>query len=150
MELVHEMTYHAMLRAPVDIGPGPFGHRMFFEVIEGSVEGPRIKGKFRGGGGDWLLVGPDGFARLDIRAQIETDDGALIMVQYFGLLEMNEAVQNAMGSAVATDYSDQYFCVTPRFETGDPRYNWLNQGVFVAEGHLVAGFGVEYRVFRAT
>ena len=37
MELVHEMTYHAMLRAPLAIGPGPFGDRMFFEAIEGKL-----------------------------------------------------------------------------------------------------------------
>src|SRR3954469_21882297 len=43
MELVHEMTYHAMLRPPMAIGDGPFGSRMFFDVIEGSVEGPRIR-----------------------------------------------------------------------------------------------------------
>ncbi|MDQ1424247.1 MAG: hypothetical protein QOD72_1745 [Acidimicrobiaceae bacterium] len=150
MELVHEMTYHAMLRPPMAIGEGPFGSRMFFDVIEGSVEGPRIRGEFRGGGGDWLLLGADGFGRLDVRAQIETDDGAFIYIQYYGLLEMNEKIQAAMGAASATEFSDQYFRTTPRFETGDARYSWLNQSVFVADGRVYPGFGVEYRVFRVT
>jgi len=64
MELVHEMTYHAMLRPPIDLGKGPFGPRLFFDVIEGKVEGPRIRGKFTGAGGDWLIVGEDGYGRL--------------------------------------------------------------------------------------
>ncbi len=88
MDLVHEMTYHAMLRAPLPIGDGGFGVRMFFDVIDGTVDGPRIRGKFTGAGGDWL------------------------------------------------------------FETGDARYSWLNQSVFVGEGRVLEGFGVEYRVFR--
>ena len=65
MDLVHEMTYHAMLRPPMPVGDGPFGTRMFFDVIEGRVEGSRFSGNFKGGGGDWLLAGTDGFGRLD-------------------------------------------------------------------------------------
>jgi hypothetical protein len=121
---------------------------MVFDVIGGALEGPRLRGKFVGAGADWLLVGPDGFGRLDVRAQIETDDGALVYVQYQGLIQMNEKVQAAMGSASGTEFSDQYFRIAPRFETGDSRYAWLNQSTFVAEGRLYPGFGVEYRVFR--
>lgn len=150
MELVHEMTYHAMLRPPMPLGDGPFGTRMFLDVIEGNVEGPRIRGKFAGSGGDWLLIGPDGFGRLDVRAQIETDDGAFIYLQYYGLLEMNDKFKMAMGAAQATDFNDQYFRTAPRFETGDTRYAWLNQSFFVGEGRLYPGFGVEYRVYRLT
>lgn len=150
MELVHEMTYHALLRAPLAIGDGPFGTRMFFEAIEGKLEGPRIRGRFVGGGGDWLLVGADGFGRLDVRAQIETDDGAFVYLQYYGVLEMNDKMQAAMANAGPTEFTDQYFRTTPRFETGDSRYGWLNQSVFVSEGRLYPGFGVEYRVHRLT
>ena len=69
---------------------------MFFEAIEGKLDGPRISGRFVGGGGDWLLVGSDGFGRLDMRAQIATDDGAVVYLQYHGVLEMNDAIQVAM------------------------------------------------------
>jgi hypothetical protein len=150
VDLVQEMTYHALLRPPLPIGDGPFGTRMFFEAIEGKIEGPRISGRFVGGGGDWLLVSADGFGRLDVRAQIETDDGAFVYVQYHGILEMNDKMRAAMASAGSTDFADQYFRTTPRFETGDSRYAWLNQSVFVGEGRLYPGFGVEYRVYRLT
>ena len=69
MELVHEMTYHAMLKPPMPVGDGPFGNRMFFEVTGGEVKGDRIRGTFVGGGGDWILVGPDGIGRLDVRVK---------------------------------------------------------------------------------
>jgi hypothetical protein len=132
------------------IGAGPSGDRLYFEVIGGKLEGPRIRGELKGGGGDWLLVGPDGFGRLDVRAQIATDDGAFIYLQYFGLIEMNANVQSAMESSGATEYGDHYFRTSPRFETGDERYSWLTQSVFVGEGRLYPGSGVEYRVYRVT
>lgn len=150
MDLVHEMTYHVMLRPPMEVGAVPFGTRMFFDVIGGELEGPRIRGKFVGAGGDWMLVGADGFGRLDVRAQLETDDGAIIYMQYDGLLEMNEKFQASMESAQETQFADQYFRIAPRFETGDARYEWLNQSTFVGEGRLYPGFGVEYKVYRLT
>jgi hypothetical protein len=47
-----------------------------------------------------------------------------------------------------TDFGDQYFYISPRFETGDERYAWLNQSVFVGQGRVYPGFGVEYNVQR--
>ncbi len=150
MQLEYECTYHATLKQPLAVGPTPYGTRMVFEVTGGSFEGKRLRGKVLTGGGDWLLVGPDGWGRVDVRAQFLTDDGAAIYVSYYGILEMNDTVQRATSEAKGTDYGDQYFRTTPRFETGDPRYTWLNQTLFVAEGRVRPGPAVEYRVYRVT
>ena len=70
-----------------------------------------------------------------MRIQLETDDGAHIYAQYFGLLELNEAVEAFItGQRDETEFGDQYFRIAPRLETGDPRYAWVNQTLFVAEG----------------
>ena len=148
MNLEYECSYIATLKPALQIGAGPFGMRNFFEVTGGTVEGKRLKGKILTGGGDWLLVGPDGYGRLDVRAQFLTDDGALVYVQYnYGLVEMSGKVTDALAKGMSTDYGDQYFRTAPRFETGDPRYAWLNQSVFVAEGRVHPG-AVEYKVYR--
>ena len=149
--LEYECTYHAELRPPLDVGKGPRGHRLIVEVIGGRVEGKRLNGKLLTGGADWLIVGDDGFGRLDVRAQIQTDDGAVIYVTYTtGVLEMNAKFQTALENATGTDYADQYFRTNPVFETGDPRYAWLNQSLFIGEGHLRPGLIVEYKVHRVT
>ena len=147
MNFEYEFSVVGNLKPAVEIGAGPFGVRRYFEVVGGTIEGKRIKGKALTGGGDWLLVGADGFARLDVRAQLLTDDGAAIYAYYPGLLELNEKVGQAIASGGSTDYGDQYFRTTPRFETGDPRYTWLNQTLFAAEGRIGAGM-VEYKVYR--
>ena len=123
MDLELEFSYRAEVEMPVTVGAGPYGTRLFFEVVGGSFEGKRLKGKMLSGGGDWLLAGADGFARLDVRAQFLTDDGAAIYSSYGGLLEMTAKVQAALTDPNgSTGFADQYFRTTPRFETGDPRY----------------------------
>jgi hypothetical protein len=121
---------------------------LFFEAVEGKVTGEHVSGQLLSGGGDWILVGPDGWGRLDVRAQIQTHDGARILMSYFGMLEMNDSVQQAIQSGGETDYADQYFRTSPRLECGDPRYAWVNQSVFVGRGRIYPGLGVQYRVLR--
>ena len=148
MHLEYSFNLLAMLKPPVDVGDGPFGRRQFFEVAPGGrVEGARLNGDILTGGGDWLLAGVDGFARLDVRAQIRTHDGAFIYIYYTGLLELNNKVAKAAETGTGTDYGDQYFRTAPCFETGDARYAWLNQSLFVGEGRLRPS-AVEYKAYR--
>ena len=88
--------------------------------------------------------------RVDVRGQIGTHDGACICTHYTGLLELNDKVITATTSGVGTDWGDQYFRTTSRFETGDERYRWLTTSRFVAEGRLMECGGAEYQVCRIT
>ena len=141
-------SYRADLEAPDVVGPGPFGERQVFVVKGGKVTGERLSGALRPGGGDWLLVGADGYARLDVRGTIQTDDGALIYVSYLGVLELSERAMQALTQGPATEYGEARFLTQPRFETGDPRYAWLNTAVCVAQGRLHPGPAVEYQVYE--
>ena len=148
MHLVHEFTFTATLKAPLPIGRGPIGTRMYYEVTGGEIIGDRLRGRLLGGG-EWALIGPDGFLRIDVRLEVETHDGAYLYIQYTGLLELNAAVQSALASGAGTDYGEQYFFTNPRIETGDERYAWVNKTFFIGEGHILPGLGVEYRVWRS-
>ena len=88
------------------------------------------------------------FGRVDVRLQFKTHDGASIYVQYFGLLEINQTVAQALATGGGTRYEDQYFRTAPRLETGDSRYLWVNESLFLARGHVVEGAKVEYEVYR--
>jgi hypothetical protein len=148
LELTHEFSYWAALNSPLDFGAGPFGVRNYLQVTDGAATGTRFNARAVGGGGDWLLVGSDGYGRIDVRLQFETDDNARVYLQYYGVLEFNQAVGQALATGAGTKYEDQYFRTTPRFETGDSRYAWMNTSVFVARGRVREGSGVEYEVFR--
>lgn len=148
-QLLMEFEFRQEVGALDQLGRGPFGQRMIATVNGGSVSGDRLKGTVVGASGDWLLVGEDGFGRTDVRVTVKTVDGAIIYVQYCGLVEMTPAVMDIVGgSDVPTDFGDQYLFNSPRLETGDERYSWVNQTVFVGEGRLLPGPTVEYRVYR--
>ena len=72
--------------------------------------------------GDWLTIGPDNVATLDIRFVLETHDGANVLVQGMG---RTDSVKFASGGPL-------YFA--PLFETKDPRYAWLNKVQAIAKG----------------
>jgi hypothetical protein len=119
LELVPLGTMTIELRAPVVIKGGPAGDRIVVEVASGRLEGDRLSAKTIGAANaDWATVGPDGTATLDVRALMETDDGATIFCWYHG----------------RTDFVTMYS--TPRFETSDDRYRWLNGVQAVGKGSM--------------
>lgn len=147
MKLEYLMTYRATLKEAVDIGAGPSGRRRIIDVTGGSFEGPKLRGTILPSGGDWLMTGPDAVTRLDVRATFQTDDGAFIYASYRGVSAPSDTVRARRARGEDPDFGDAYFMTTPTFETGDPRYAWLNAIVAVAEGRSGSGW-VEYRVFQ--
>ena len=154
MKLIQEFTVNARLANSLPIGKGPIGHRLYVEVLGGTLEGERVSGEIVSGG-EWALFGPDGFARVDVRLQVKTHDDAFLYIQYGGLLEMNKAVQEAGASGKGTAFEDQYFYTNPRFETGAEQHAWLNTTFFIGQGRMHESTGaegeangVEYRIWR--
>ena len=72
-----------------------------------------------------------------------------VYVEYTGKVELTPGVQKALAGEGETDFGEQYFMTTPRMQTGDPRYQWVNNVVCVARGRLSAG-RVDYEVYQVT
>ena len=143
-----EFTMHATLAPTQVVGQTPGGTRLVVPVTGGWERGDRVNGEIVPPGADWVLVGADGFGRVDVRLQIRTDDGATVYVAYEGLLEINAAVTVALADpAVEASWDDQYFRVALRFESGAEAYRWMQQALFVARGRIATD-GVEYEVSR--
>lgn len=146
MHLSPLLTFRNTLSAVQPIGETPFGHRITYIVGEGRFEGERLSGRVLPGGGDWLVRGADGLARLDVRKTFETDDHALIHVCYSGLYKFDALVTARLAAGKDCEFGDTLFMTQVQFETGDPRYAWLNETIAIGEGRETQG-GVEYRVF---
>lgn len=124
--LEHIMTYTATLAPPEIIGPVPEGVRVNFYVTGGIISGPKVFGKLRPVGADWLTVRRDGIAALDVRATAETNDGALLYITNPGIIDLGEngyedflnGTAPASGIAIRT---------SPRIQTSHPSYLWLNR-----------------------
>ena len=78
-------------------------------------------------GGDWMRILPSGVRRLDVRATLKTDDGALIYMSYNGVMQLApEIAQKLMGGVVLKAEDIANFVAAPTFETSSPKYAWLN------------------------
>jgi len=111
---------------PEIIGPVAEGVRVnFYSSGGGEVTGPRIRGKVRPVGGDWLRVRNDGVGVMDARVTLETDDGALILVTYPGLIDLGEdGYQQFLRGDLP---SEVRLGISPSFFTSHPAYVWLNR-----------------------
>lgn len=126
-QLEHIMSYTAKLGVRERIGHVPAeGFRVNVEVTGGEVTGPRVFGKLSPRGGDWLAVRRDGVVLLDVRATIETNDGALIYMTYTGMSDLGEGGydQFAGGGRPAQGMPIR---ISPRFHAAHPDYVWLNR-----------------------
>ncbi len=99
VQLVHEFTVHVARSGSLSIGRGPFGTRVVGIVGGGSVDGERIAGELVGPAADWAIFGADGYAQVDVRAQIRTVDGADLFLRYEGSLEATTEMMSALRGA---------------------------------------------------
>jgi hypothetical protein len=129
------MTLHVIVAPPQNVGAVPHGTRRVAPISGGVFDGSRLRGTvLPGGSADWLLLRADGVLELDLRATLQTDDGALISMRSFGLRHGPPDVIAAIGRGESVDPSTYYFRTTPRFETAHPAYAFLNRLVAVADG----------------
>jgi hypothetical protein len=120
-------TYKETIDGPLGPTTGsPLGDRLCWQVTTATLRGPRINATLAMPGTDWIRVGADGIRRQDLRAQLMTDDGQLILFRYdLALIRSSEQFLAALASGEATDFDDQYMRIAPRFEVGAGCYAWL-------------------------
>jgi len=108
--------------------------RVVVPVAGGTFEGPKLKGTIVGPSGDWIVGRPDGSSLLDVRLLLLTDDGENVYMSWRGI--------NSTPAGGA-----QYARIVPFFETGAPKYLWLNDIVSVGVYRPTPG-KVAYRVYQ--
>ncbi|NGQ96815.1 DUF3237 domain-containing protein [Brevibacillus sp. SYP-B805] len=139
LELIPLFTLTVRPVPPVDLGVTPAGHRLMVELAEVVLQGERIRAKKREdvAAANWLDITPDKTALVDIRVTVETEDGALIYMQYQGRRDFTHVYEGV----------DAPVYITPYFETSDERYAWLNKIVAVGKGTVVGNTRV-YEVYE--
>lgn len=134
--LVPLCTMTLMLGKAVDAGNTPAGQRMVVEITSAAVSG-RLAGEVAGAGSsDWFTVTPGGLILPDVRLAIRTGDGAVVLIRYAGRLQFVPGQESVA-------------FIAPVFETGDPRYQWLNPVQAVGKGIMSADLSrIDYEVYE--
>lgn len=145
------VEYLATLHAPLEPPQGIDDSLIVYNLRPGSwVKGPQIRGRLKPPSADWLQVYPDGTARLDVRATIETEDGALIYLSYGGVVRHTPDSRAKLEAGEVITSEDLYFLTAPTMRTSSEEYNWLNHVQCVGKmTRMKAGDGafVEYDLF---
>jgi len=148
-EIKTELLFKLTLEVPpiLVLGETPYGNRRIAQVVGGSFEGPKLKGRVLNGRGDWLRLRRDGVLQLDVRITLETDDKQAIYMTYKGFRHGPKDVIDRLNRGETVDPSLYYFRVTPYFETGAEKYAWMNGICCIATGARTAS-GPIYHVFQ--
>jgi len=111
-----------------DIGTGV---RRIIPITGGEVKGRDVNGKVCAFGADFQIIRPNELIELEAKYALQTDDGAVIYVENkgirFGPVELLQRIKR--GEPV--DPGLIYFRTVPKFETGDEKYRWLMESLFV-------------------
>jgi hypothetical protein len=145
LDVDHLCDFDIALRAP-QIVATPLGNRLISIIEGGSVDGPRLRGAFLPGGGDWMLAGTDRVGRLDVRATIRTHDGELVYLTVAGRFRLSDGALARLYAGETIQEAEMHGRTTPLFETGAEAYAWLNSTVAIGF-NVVSLRHVGYRVY---
>jgi hypothetical protein len=150
LDLEFAMTYRLWVRGPMEGSDGsPQNPRtQFWEMSRATLEGPGIRATTTLPGIDWFTPMTDGYGRPHVQLTFLTDDGALVLLEYRGVVHASQAFQRAVENDTSTEWGDQYMRMALTFDTTSSRYAWLTQSLFLARGRLRAAKELEYEVYR--
>lgn len=115
---------------PESFGPGPDGMHITYYIDSGEIRGPKLNGKVHGG--DWVTLRRDGVGIAEPRITYETDDGALILSRYYGVIDLGP---DGYQRAVRNDFDPvPPMVLAPQFITSHPNWLWLNRLQCLAVG----------------
>jgi len=149
-ELKHQhlmtMTLTVDFAGMLMVGKTPAGLRRIAPVTGGRFSGERLNGKVLPGA-DWVINRPDSVMDIDVRLPLQTDDGAMIYLNYQGrfLAEPETMTRFAKGALLKPE--EYSLAVTAKFEAGAEQYLWLNNVVAAGTGEQTAD-GPVYSFFE--
>jgi hypothetical protein len=145
-----QLEYLTSVTANLDkaetIGETPAGIRLNYYALDGTLSGPKLNGRILPRATDAVIVRPDGIGVIQVRATVQTTDGAMLSVEYYGTLELGpDGYKRALANQLPPYPT---VCVAPRLTTGHPKYSWLNRLQCVGVGYVaISELRLEYDLF---
>jgi len=130
-------TLTGIVAPAIDIGSTPLGRRRIIPITGGTFEGPKLRGWVVPGGMDGMLIRSDEVTLPDVKVVLETQTHELIFMSYGGFRHGPPDVMDRLARGEEVEPSEYYFRITPRFETGSAKLDWLNRIVAVGVGQRV-------------
>ncbi|KAJ5279982.1 hypothetical protein N7478_005354 [Penicillium angulare] len=156
LELCFKFRGYISKQNTVNLGSVKSGAtRVVIPITHGFIEGKGLNAQVLPGGGDWITSDSEmKVAYLDIRTQARTAEGHAVSLRYEGILHGDEQSRKVLGwapDAKTTDFGDHQWFITPLMETSDPKMKWIEETMFMGQGHFVVEevhSAVEYEIYK--
>jgi len=148
IDLVHAMTYRLEVSGP--LGEDSATSTQYWEMTRATLEGPRISATSAYPGADWFTPLGEAWGRPHVRIAFRTDDGVAVLLEYRGLIHVNDRFTDAVTRDTSTGWDDHYMRMLMWFDTASPDYAWLRHHVFLARGRLLGATMIEYDVYQVS
>lgn len=123
------------LADPVQFGETFEGPRRMIAILEGTFEGPAIKGTILAtAAADWQYTRADGVTQAEATYALKTDDDVIIQIENYGLRCGPDEVMKRLAAGENVDPGEYYFRTNPRFKAPVGKYDWLNKAIFIGTG----------------
>ena len=133
--LTLEFSITATLGAPIEQGTWDGLRRRIIPILDGTVAGPRFRGRILPGGADWqALSETDGLTQVYARYTLQHEDGTIVSVINPGVRRGPAEVMARLAAGETVDPSAYYFRASPRFEVAPGPHRWLSENTFVCVG----------------
>jgi hypothetical protein len=135
----------AVLRKEL-VGAMSDGLRVNWHVTEGTFVGPSLDAVVLPGAADWMHIRQDGIAIVNVQACFETREHVRVYGSYGGVFDLGP---DGYTRALRDEYDRlPPVVVTPRYETADPRLEWLNRAQCIGVGRVdMTALRVEFDVY---
>ncbi|WP_136636905.1 DUF3237 domain-containing protein [Pseudooceanicola onchidii] len=120
--------------------------RLIYHVKGGHFTGPRLKGRVLPVTGDWVRV-KDGAISMDVRVELETDDGDRILMVYESISDLTPEERERFRQSGSLEQAGHYFRVSPKFLSRSDRLSWLTAVSVFGVGTRYADH-IDYHVFE--
>ena len=108
--LEQEMIYRLEVEGPLEATDGSDSdpRRQYWKMSRATLRGPWIDASNTMLGIDWFTPYPNGFGRPHVRLPFLTSDGAVVLLEYRGIVEATRAFLKAVEDNASTRWEDQY------------------------------------------
>lgn len=112
------------------------GDILISPTTEGKFYGAELNGMVLPLGMGCTFTPYSGKNDIETRMLLQMNDGAKVLMEMQAYLDLDEEVEQRMINDKPVNASEYYYKGIVRFQTGDPKYRWLERKVCVCSGEI--------------